>query len=133
MILRGQVWLAVALALAGSSLIGAGTAGAVSITNRDDKEHKLTLVEDEGATKSDHMLKPSQVLEGVCKKGCILRLNDSEDEYVLESADVVSIEEGDLYYDTEPPGEAPAPGTPAPGTPAAPAPAAPATPPPVKK
>ena len=70
----------------------------VSITNRDDKDHKLTIVE--GEARTDHVLKPTQVLEGICDKGCVIRLNDSEnDEYELEGTEVVSIEEGYLYYD----------------------------------
>ncbi len=91
---------------------GAHAAGSVSITNRDDKEHKLTIIEEDGAKKTDHVLKASQVLEGVCLKGCIIRLNDSEeDEYELEGSEVVSIEEGYLYYDgPESPTETPQPG-----------------------
>ncbi len=108
------------------SLFGSATAAwaAVSITNRDDKDHKLTILENDGATSTDHVLKASQVLEGVCKSGCIIRLNDSEeDEYELEGAEVVSIEEGYLYYDgVEPTEGEPAPATPAPNAPA-PAPA----------
>ena len=51
-------------------------------------------------SKADHLLKPAQVLEGICEKGCVVRLNDSEnDEYELEGTEVVSIEEGYLYYD----------------------------------
>ncbi|MFM9849643.1 MAG: hypothetical protein ACKVP3_21090 [Hyphomicrobiaceae bacterium] len=70
----------------------------VSVTNRDDKDHKLTVVE--GETRTEHVLKPTQVLEGICAKGCVIRLNDSEnDEYELEGTEVVSIEEGYLYYD----------------------------------
>ena len=70
----------------------------VSVTNRDDKDHKLTVVE--GEIRTEHVLKPTQVLEGICAKGCVIRLNDSEnDEYELEGTEVVSIEEGYLYYD----------------------------------
>ncbi|MGE0768904.1 MAG: hypothetical protein AB7L90_20880 [Hyphomicrobiaceae bacterium] len=73
---------------------------AVTLVNRDDKDHKLTVLEDGGAKTTEHMLKPSQVLEGICEKGCVIRLNDSaEDEYELEANDKVSIEEGYLYYD----------------------------------
>jgi hypothetical protein len=73
-------------------------AHAVSITNRDEHDHKLTVIE--GDTKSDHVLRPSQTLNDICAKGCIVRLNDSEDdEYQLESDDVVSIEDGSLFYD----------------------------------
>ncbi len=87
-------------------------AHAVSITNRDDQDHKVTIVE--GDTKTEHVLKPSQVLNGICAKGCTVHLDDDEEEeYQLESNDVVSIEEGSLYYDTPdtPAGPAPAPGT----------------------
>ena len=73
-------------------------AHAVSITNRDDQDHKVTIVE--GDTKTEHVLKPSQVLNGICAKGYTVHLNDDEEEeYQLEADDVVSIEEGNLYYD----------------------------------
>lgn len=79
-------------------LSAAGVAAGASITNRDDKDHKLTIME--GQAKADHVLKPSQVLEGICEKGCVVRLNDNEnDEYELEGTEIVSIEEGYLYYD----------------------------------
>ena len=74
----------------------------ISITNRDTKDQKITIVI-EGQANQDQVLKPEQVVEQVCDKGCILRLNDSEDdEYQLEANDVVSIEDGYLYYDNEP-------------------------------
>jgi hypothetical protein len=72
---------------------------AVTVTNRDDKEHKLTIIE--GETKSDRVLKPNETLDDICSKGCIIRLNDSEnDEYELDGSETVSIEEGYLYDDT---------------------------------
>jgi hypothetical protein len=71
-----------------------------SVTNRDDKDHKITIIE--GEKKQDFTLKPNQVLENVCAQGCVLRLNDSEDdEYQLEPKDNVSIEDGYLYYDNQ--------------------------------
>ena len=71
---------------------------AVSITNRDDRDQKITIIE--GATTKDQTLKPEGTIEGVCLKGCVVRLNDSEDdEYELEGNEVVSIEDGYLYYD----------------------------------
>lgn len=75
---------------------------------RDDRDIKLTVIE--GEAKQDHILKPSQELKEVCQKGCVIRLNDSEnDEYELEGSEVVSIQEG--YYDDGPD----APAEPAPG------------------
>ncbi len=99
-------------------IITATPSDAISITNRDDKDHKITVIE--GEAKTDHALKAAAVLENLCMKGCVVRLNDSEnDEYELEGTEVVSIEDGYLYYDgpdtpTEPappaaPGAAPKP------------------------
>ena len=103
-------WLAGSFAL----LAFAGSAHAITVTNRDDKEHKLTVIE--GEAKKDIPLKAMGVLENLCMKGCVIRLNDSEsDEYELEGTEVVSIEDGYLYYDgpetpTEtPPATAPKP------------------------
>ncbi len=109
------------LAMSLAVLISSGVAAsAASLANRDDKEHKITIIE--GDTKADQVLKPQQVVEKICAKGCVLRLNDSEDdEYQLEAEDVVSIEDGYLYHDTPDPAAAPAPGTqPAPGAKSAP-------------
>lgn len=82
----------------------ADVAVSATIANRDDHDHKITIVE--GTRSTDHVLKPDGTVENVCLKGCIVRLNDSdEDEYELEGNDVVSIEDGNLYYDSP---EAPA-------------------------
>jgi hypothetical protein len=71
---------------------------AASVNNRDDRDYKVTIIE--GEAKQDHILKPSLVLEGVCQKGCVIRFNDSKnDEYKLDGSELVSIEDGDLYYD----------------------------------
>lgn len=92
-------------ALVASASLALATA---SVTNRDDKDHKLTIIE--GEKKQDFTLKPNQVLENICAKGCVLRLNDSEDdEYQLEPKDIVSIEDGYLYYDTQEGDPAPEP------------------------
>jgi hypothetical protein len=99
----------------------AGAAQAVSVTNRDDKEQKIQIVE--GDVKKDHVIKPAAVLDGVCLKGCVIRLNDNEnDEYELDGTEVGTIEDGYLYYD--------GPETPTESAPGAAKPAAPATPPP---
>ena len=102
------------------NVVLSGTAGAVSVTNRDDKEQKIQIVE--GEVKKDHTLKPAAVLDGVCLKGCVIRLNDNDnDEYELDGTEVVTIEDGYLYYDgpDAPPaaGATPAPGAPAPKVP----------------
>jgi hypothetical protein len=101
--------VAAAAAVLGTAVAVSPVLATVSITNRDDRDHKLTIIEGDGATKTDHVLKAGQVLEGVCPNGCVIRLNDSEeDEYELEGTEVVSIEEGYLYYDgPDAPGDTP--------------------------
>ncbi len=81
-----------------AALLWISAAEAASVTNRDDEDFRITVIE--GDVRQDHVLKPSQVLEGICQKGCVIRLNDSEnDEYELEGTENVSIAEGSLYYD----------------------------------
>lgn len=108
-----SIWGAAAL------LTSSIAADAATITNRDEQDQKITIVE--GETPTEHTIRPGQVLDNVCMKGCIVRLSESdEDEYEVTGDDVVSIEEGFLYYDV--PDAAPNQGT-APPTPGQPAPA----------
>lgn len=73
-------------------------ASAASITNRDSRDHRVTVIE--GSSRKDHVLKPNEVLDGVCGQRCLIRLGDNQDDpYELESSDVTSIEEGKLYDD----------------------------------
>jgi hypothetical protein len=111
----GALVVLIGAALGTVSLMTASSEAA-SLSNRDDRDHKITIVE--GEASADQVLKPQQALEGICPKGCVIRLNDNEDdEYQIETTDVVSIEEGYLYYDTPeaaaptPPGTNPPPAT----------------------
>jgi hypothetical protein len=73
-------------------------ADAASITNRDTKDVKVTI--SEGETSTEHTIRPSEVLDKVCMSGCIVRLDDGEeDEYEVDAEDIVAIEDGFLYYD----------------------------------
>jgi hypothetical protein len=93
--------ITVVTAFAIVALLWVPAAFASSIINRDDKDYKVTVIEAK-ATK-DHILKPSAALNGICQKGCVIRLNDSDnDEYELKGSDIVSIEDGYLYYDGPP-------------------------------
>jgi hypothetical protein len=81
-----------------AALLMTSTALAVTLTNRNDKDTKVSVIE--GTSRQDNVLAPGKVLDGVCQKGCIIRLNDSEnDEYELSGSEVVSVEDGFLYYD----------------------------------
>jgi hypothetical protein len=91
--LRATAFAAVAMTACISSAYAAA-----SVTNRDDKDHKVMIIE--GETKKEYTLKPNEELRDICVSGCVLRLNDSDDdEYQLEAKDIVSIEDGALYYD----------------------------------
>lgn len=100
-----SIWGAAAL------LTSSIAADAATITNRDEQDQQITIVE--GQTSTEHTIRTGQVLDNVCMKGCIVRLGSSdEDEYEVTGEDVVSIEEGFLYYDG--PDAAPNQGTDAP-------------------
>jgi hypothetical protein len=83
---------------AAALLMSSIAADAASITNRDTKDVKVTI--SEGETTTEHTIRPTEVLEKVCMSGCIIRLDDGEeDEYEVEAEDIVSVEDGFLYYD----------------------------------
>lgn len=79
-------------------LLFPSAAQSASITNRDDRDRKVTLIE--GSTPKTLVLKPNEVIDGICKVGCLIRIDDSrEDPFELEGSDVTSIEDGQLYDD----------------------------------
>lgn len=81
-----------------AALTHSSAALSLTVINRDDHNHKVTIVE--GPRSTDHVLKPEAQVENVCLKGCVVRLNDSdEEEYELDGNEVVFIEDGNLYYD----------------------------------
>jgi hypothetical protein len=78
-----------------SAVSFATSAGAVSLTNRDDRDHKVSVIE--GDAKQDHVVKSGGILEGICQNGCLIRLNDEQDDpYELEGPEVTWIEGGEL-------------------------------------
>jgi hypothetical protein len=81
-----------------AALLMTSAAYAVTVTNRSDKEIKISVIV--GTVTQDHVLEIGKGVVGVCQQGCIIRLNDSDsDEYELEGSEVVSIDGGFLYYD----------------------------------
>ena len=82
-----------------AALLMTSAAEAATISNRSADEIKLTIAE--GSTRQDKVLSAGKVIDGVCQKGCIIRLNDNaNDEYELEGSERLSVEGGFLYYDT---------------------------------
>ena len=79
-------------------LLSTSAAQAASITNRDARDQTVTVIE--GSSQKDHILKPNAVLDGICQKGCLIRLGASrEDPFELEGSEITSIEGGQLYDD----------------------------------
>lgn len=102
---------AVAAAVSLASALGVDAdALASSITNRDDTAYRISIVEENAVT--EHNLAPAATVSGICAGGCVLHLNrDPHHEgYTLQGTDVVSIENGYLYYDAPPASAAPADG-----------------------
>lgn len=81
--------------LAGFLVLPPAAASAISLTNRDAAEQKLTLVE--GDKQSDLVIKAGEKLE-LCEKGCVIRMPDGED-YEFDGPEIVSLEDGLLYLD----------------------------------
>jgi hypothetical protein len=81
-----------------TTLLISSAAHAATVTNRDGRDHKVTIIE--GDAQNYHVVKPNAVLESICQKGCLIRLDDSEeDPYELKGSEVTSIEDGQLYDD----------------------------------
>jgi hypothetical protein len=77
-------------------------AQAASVTNRDETDRKVTIIE--SGTQKDHVLKKDEVLEGVCNRGCSIQIDgDDVNPYVLEGTEVTTIEGGDLYAEGQGP------------------------------
>ena len=86
------------LSAALAAVLFAGSAQAVTITNRDAQEHKLTVFE--GEDQRDVMIKPNETIQNICKTMCGVRVNDDENnEFQIDENELVSIEEGSLYFD----------------------------------
>lgn len=82
-----------------AALLMTSAAYAATVANRDSQGIRVLIIED--TVRQDQVLLPGKVIDGVCQKGCIIRLNDSDDtEYELEGSERVSVEEGFLYYDS---------------------------------
>ncbi len=77
-------------------LTASAAASAASVSNNDEIDRTVTIVE--GSAQTDHVLVPGAVLEGVCLRGCIVRIDGNDvDPYVLAGSEVTTIEGGDLF------------------------------------
>ena len=95
----GRTNLRVYAACTIAALLMTSAAAAATITNRSDTEVRLSITE--GSSRQTKVLPAGKVIDGVCQKGCIIRLNDnSKDEYELDGSESVAVEGGFLYYDS---------------------------------
>ena len=84
-----------------AAVILSGTASALTITNNDKQDYKLTVTI--GETTKNVTIKPEETIKDICSAACSIRLNgDEENEYDLEVGEIVSIEENSIvFYDTQ--------------------------------
>lgn len=73
------------------------SAYALSVTNRDGTDQKLTITET-GKEPRDETVAPNGVLSNICPQGCVIQLQNGE-EYEFDGNEVVSIEEGLMFLD----------------------------------
>lgn len=91
---RAVLALGAGLVLGGLAL--SAPARAITLSNRDSGEHKLTVIE--GDKQSERTIKPGEKLE-LCPQSCVIRMPDGED-YEFDGGETVLIEDGLLVLDT---------------------------------
>jgi hypothetical protein len=96
------------------------SAHALSVTNRDGTDQKVTITE--GDKQRLEVVAPSKTLQNVCPAGCVIQLQNGE-EYEFDGNEIVSIEEGLMFLDEPAAEENAAPGADR-SSPAQPAPSA---------
>ncbi len=80
----------------GAILLMAGSAMAMTVTNRDTADHKVTITA--GDAEIEHSLPAGESIEDACESGCVVRLGDeeveatTEDELVIESGKLSKVE-----------------------------------------
>ena len=98
-IARGLVCVGILCSLPPHNIAAAST-----IINRDGREHKLTVIK--GSTRQDYTLAAKGEIANICTEGCIVRLNDDvKADYILEGGELVSVEDGLMYFEGELGGE----------------------------
>ncbi len=94
--------LTAALAMSVAIIAGASSfvsvASAAQITNKDSRSYRLLILE--SRARKEQVIAASQVIEDICPNGCVLRLvGEKDSDYIIETGERVSIEEGLVYYD----------------------------------
>lgn len=84
-----------AAAVASMFLISA--AQATTIINRDSTVHNLRIVE--GDQERIVNAEPSQQFDDLCASSCSLYFDDDPEAYEIAAGDIVSIEDGQLFFE----------------------------------
>jgi hypothetical protein len=69
---------------------------ALSVTNRDGTDQKVTITE--GEKQREEVIATTKTLSNVCPAGCVIQLQNGE-EYEFDGNEIVSIEEGLMFLD----------------------------------
>lgn len=73
-------------------------AGALQLTNRDATDHTLIVADLNDGETRELTATPSQVIDGICMKGCTITMSDGQ-EYEFDGNEIVSIEDGLIFMD----------------------------------
>lgn len=77
-------------------LASGAPAYALSVTNRDGTDQKITITE--GEKQRQEVVATMKTLANVCPAGCVIQLQNGE-EYEFDGNEIVSIEEGLMFLD----------------------------------
>lgn len=80
-----------------SSVLLFNPAHATTIINRDAAAHNLRIVE--GGQERVVRAEPSQQFDALCSSSCSLYFNDDPEAYEIAAGDIVSIEDGQLFFE----------------------------------
>lgn len=80
-----------------SSVLMFNPAHATTIINRDTAAHNLRIVE--GGQERVVKAEPSQQFDDLCASSCSLYFNDDPEAYEIAAGDIVSIEDGQLFFE----------------------------------
>lgn len=84
----------------------AGTANAIELTNYDEDDKTITIVE--AGVASEAVIKAGASAKDICMSGCILQLGaDPENQFEFKGNETVSIEGNVVYDDTPEAGDTP--------------------------